>query len=167
MKKLLLLTFVLSFILSSCGNGGSNHPHVYYTDCNRLNDLVYYNSTPYSGKVWSKDESSYLEVQDGHQIAIIGLYDDGSIACKMEFQGSDEMIMSGFSKEGVLIYKQNVTNRRRYRPQIWDFDGNTQEYSNNNDTHIQPILSYCQQHISPIAKAAESAYHSQLNKASY
>lgn len=164
MKKLCLLTFIFLSFLSSCGN---NSKRIHYSDCNRLNDIVYNNNIPYSGKIWADNEKSYLEVQDGHQVAIIGLYSDGSIACKLEFYTPDEMVVSGYSKEGVLIYQQDMTNTRRKRPQIWDFDGNRQEYKNINDPHIQPILTYCQQYINPIADTAHDAYQNQLNKASY
>ena len=57
--------------------------------------------------------------------------------------------------------------RFRFRPDIWDFNGNKLEYENfYTTTSIQPIINYCKQNVKPIADRAILAYKSQLNKAS-
>lgn len=141
---------------------------MHYSECNRLNDVIYNNGKPFTGKVWAQDEGSYLESQDGHQIAIIGLYENGAIAFKMEFYSPDERYLSSFSKDGKLLYKQNIYKGFRRRPDIWDFEGNKLEYDDiNNTPSVQPIIEYNKKNITPIVERAQSAYQNQLNKASY
>lgn len=141
---------------------------VHYAECNRLNDIIYRDGNPFTGKVWAEDERSYLEVQDGHQIAVIGLYVNGGIAFKMEFYSPDERHLSSYSKEGKLLYKQRIYKGFRHRPDIWDFNGNKLEYENiNTSPSVQPIINYNKQNVTPIVDNAQSAYQNQLNKASY
>lgn len=147
-------------LITSIGNKGAR---VHYKECNQLNNIVYYNGNPYTGKVWAQDEESYLEVQDGHQIVIIGLYSNGSIAFKREFSSGQERILNCFSTEGKLIYKQ-IQGYIRRRPRIWDLEGNE---IGKDDLSADPILSYIEKKIEPILKRAQSAYQNQLNTASY
>ncbi len=176
--NIILSIFLLAF-LSSCDRIAKTgvvqsfkedvkEVRVHYSECNRLNDVIYNNGKPFTGKVWAQDEGSYLESQDGHQIAIIGLYENGSIAFKMEFYSPDERYLSSFSKEGKLLYKQNIYKGFRKRPDIWDFEGNKLEYDDiNNTPSVQPIIEYNKQNVTPIVERAQSAYQNQLNKASY
>lgn len=161
----IILSILLLVFLSSC----DREVRVHYSECSRLNDMIYNNGKPFTGKVWAQDEGSYLESQAGHQIAIIGLYENGSIAYKMEFYKPDERHISSFSKEGKLLYRQRIDNIGfRKRPDIWDFEGNKLEYDDiNKSPSVQPIIEYCVQNVNPIVERAWTAYQNQLSKASY
>lgn len=179
MKLSCIFTVFLFCLLSSCDKIAKSYSpltsgnevaenRVHYAECNRLNDVIYSNGNPYTGKVWAQDECSYLEVQDGHQIAVVGLYNPDNIAFKMEFYSPDERHLSSYSREGKLLYKQRIYKGFRHRPDIWDFNGNKLEYEDiNTSPSVQPIINYNKQNVTPIIESAQSAYQNQLNKASY
>lgn len=165
MKKLtIIISVLLLTLLSSCDN---KEVCIYYSDCNSVNNLIYHKGKTFTGKVWSQDAGSYLETQDGHQIALIGLYNNGNIAYKMEFYSPDKRYHSFFSKDGKLLFRQEISKGWKYRPQIWDFEGNELDFDDFDSPSVQRIIEYKHQYINPIAEHTHSAYNNQLNKASY
>lgn len=173
-KITLVFLILLSCTLSSCEKIENYLPswirtefRVHYSECNRLNDIVYKNGSPFTGKVWAQDEESYLETQNGQQIVIIGLYQNESVAFKMEFYSPNKRYFCCYSTDGVLLFKQEITPGFRMRPKIWDFNGNELTYDNiKTDRSVQPIKKYLDDNVSPIIDRAKYAYDNQLNKSS-
>ncbi len=162
------LSLIALFLIVNCTLMSCQTNRVHYSDCNRLDEYVYMDGSKFSGRVWAYDENSYLEVQNGRQIAIIGLYENGGNAFKIEFYSPSEMIVSGFSTGGELLYRQSIKYGFRHRPELWDFSGKKIIYENiNSDINAQNILDYFRKNIKPKAEEAQRAYQTQLNKASY